>query len=143
RGDHGNLSAREFGSQPGQALVLIIAVAIVDHHVAAFDEALLGQTLSKNPDERLRQPARGKKGHHWTGGLLCARHKRPRHRCATEQRDELAALHSITWSAATSSLSGTVMPSILAVPALMTNSNLFGCTTGSSAGLAPLRMRPV
>ena len=36
RGDHGNLSARELGSQPGQALVLIIAVAIVDHHVAAF-----------------------------------------------------------------------------------------------------------
>ena len=25
---------------------------------------------------------------------------------------------------------------------LMTNSNLFGCTTGRSAGLAPLRMRP-
>ena len=52
RGDHGNLSARELDSQPVQALVLIIAVvAIVDHHVAAFDVALLGQTLSKNPDE--------------------------------------------------------------------------------------------
>src|SRR5205823_10302883 len=66
RGDHGNLSAHELGSQPGQALVLTIAVAIVDYHVAAFDVALLGQTLSKNPDKRFRQPARGKKGNHWT-----------------------------------------------------------------------------
>ena len=34
-------------------------------------------------------------------------------------------------------------PSILAVWALMTSSNLLDCTTGRSAGLAPLRMRPV
>ena len=68
-------------------------------------------------------------------------HLRPRGRAA-EQRDELAALHSITASAATSSLSGTVMPSILAVEALMTNSNLLDCTTGNSEGIAPLRMRP-
>ena len=93
RGDHGNLSARELGSQPGQALVSIIAVAIVDHHVAAFEVALLGQTLSKNPDERLRQPARGKKGHHWNGGLLRACRQRPHRCCAAEQGDELAAFH--------------------------------------------------
>jgi hypothetical protein len=36
-----------------------------------------------------------------------------------------------------------VEPSILAVSALMTSSNLDACTTGKSAGLAPLRMRPV
>jgi hypothetical protein len=36
---------------------------------------------------------------------------------------ELAAIHSITSSAATSNLSGTVRPSILAVEALMTSSN--------------------
>src|SRR5215470_17888165 len=90
RGDHGNLSARELGSQPGQALVLTIAVAIVDHHVAAFDVAVLGQTLSENPDERVRQTARGEKGHYWTGGLLGARRKRPRCSRAAEQRDELA-----------------------------------------------------
>src|SRR5262249_42198353 len=65
RGDHGNLSVRELGSQPGQALVLIIAVAIVDHHVAAFDVALLGQTLSKNPNERVKQPDRGQTSHAW------------------------------------------------------------------------------
>ncbi len=62
---------------------------------------------------------------------------------AAQQRDELAASHSITSSAATSSLSGTVRPSILAVSALMTSSNLLACTTGMSVGLASLRMRPL
>src|SRR5262249_12545356 len=74
--------------------------------------------------------------------LLRARCERPRRRHA-EERNELAALHSITSSAATSSLSGTVTPSIRAVEALMTSSNLLACTTGRSAGLPPLRMRPV
>src|SRR5262249_42974489 len=73
--------------------------------------------------------------------LLRACCERPRRRAA-EQPDELAALHSITSSAATSSLSGTVRPSILAVGTLMTSSNLLDCTTGNSAGFAPLRMRP-
>src|SRR5262245_48664751 len=61
---------------------------------------------------------------------------------ATEHRDELAPLHSITSSAVESSVRGTARPSILAVQALMTNSNLVDCTTGKSAGFAPLRMRP-
>src|SRR5262249_47242447 len=142
RGDHGNLSARELGSQPGQALVLIIGVAIVDHHVAAFEVALLGQTLSKNPDERLRQPARGKKGHHWTGGLLRARRVRPCDRRAADERYELAAPHSITSSAMASTLGGMVRPSVFAVLRLMTSSNLVGCITGRSVGFSPLRMRP-
>src|SRR6516162_7070993 len=51
--------------------------------------------------------------------------------------------HSITSSAATSDLSGTVRPSALAVLRLMTNSNLVGLITGRSAGFSPLRMRPV
>ena len=51
--------------------------------------------------------------------------------------------YSITSSAAASSLSGTVRPSILAVEALMTSSNLLDCTTGKSAGFAPLRMQTV
>ena len=51
------------------------------------------------------------------------RDKSPCSRRAAEQGDEDAPFHSITSSAATSSLSGTVMPSIRAVRALMTNSN--------------------
>ena len=76
-------------------------------------------------------------------GLLRARRERPRRRRAAEQRDELAPVHSITSSARASSVGGTVRPSILAVWALMTSSNLVDCTTGRSAGFAPLRMRPV
>src|SRR5262249_2116178 len=45
----------------------------------------------------------------------CARRERPRGRRAAEQRDELAALHSMTSSAVASHLSGTVSPSDLAV----------------------------
>ena len=51
--------------------------------------------------------------------------------------------HSMTSSARASNVGGTVRPSILAVWALMTSSNLLDCTAGRSAGFAPLRMRPV
>ena len=46
-------------------------------------------------------------------------------------------------AARASKVGGTVRPSILAVSTLMTSSNLLACTTGKSAGFAPLRMRPV
>src|SRR5204863_1146302 len=71
--------------------------------------------------------------------LLPARSERPGGRAA-EQRDELAAFHSITSSAMASSLSGTVRPSALAVLRLTTSSSLVGSSTGMSAGLAPLRI---
>jgi hypothetical protein len=50
--------------------------------------------------------------------------------------------YSITSSAMASNDAGTVRESILAVWALITSSNWVDCTTGRSAGLAPLRMRP-
>ena len=60
-----------------------------------------------------------------------------------EQSQQSRAPYSMTSSAATSSVAGASSPSILAVSALMTSSNLVACTTGKSAGLTPLRMRPV
>jgi len=51
--------------------------------------------------------------------------------------------HSITPSAVTCSVSGTVRPSAFAVLRLITSSNLVGCITGKSAGFAPWRIRPV
>ena len=60
----------------------------------------------------------------------------------TAANDVRGNAYSITSSARASSLSGTVRPSIVAVWELMTSSNLLDCTTGKSAGLAPLRMRP-
>jgi len=63
--------------------------------------------------------------------------------CSGREQVQQKEAYSITSSAATSSLSGTVRPSILAVWALMTSSILLDCRTGKSVGLAPLRMRPV
>src|SRR5262249_58477376 len=76
--------------------------------------------------------------------LLSARRERPR-RCRTaEQRDELAAAaHSITSSARPSRASGNVRPSVLAVLRFMTSSIFVACTTGKSAGFAPLSTRAV
>src|SRR5215472_5089944 len=94
-------------------------------------------------EHRVRLHASSADKHHRHRRLLRARRERPRRRSAAEERDEVPPVHSITSSTATSSLSGTVRPSILAVEALMTSSNLLDCTTGKSAGFAPLRIRPV
>src|SRR6516162_1204422 len=58
----------------------------------------------------------------YTARLLRSCRERPRGCRAAEQRDELAARHSITSSARPSSGSGTVRPSALAVFILMTSS---------------------
>src|SRR5215470_3604955 len=73
--------------------------------------------------------------------LLRARRERPRSRRAAEQRDEIAALHSITSSARAMSDGGTTRPSPLAVWRLMTRSYLVGACIGKSAGFSPLRLR--
>src|SRR5215475_6900609 len=65
--------------------------------------------------------------------------ERPRRRAA-EQRDELAALHSITSSARASSVGGTVRPNTLAAVKLITSSNLVGNSIGRSLGLAPFKI---
>ncbi len=73
------------------------------------------------------------------GGRLQAlvRHD-PRVMCACPR----CAPHTywITSSARRSSDGGIVIPSVLAVLRLMTSSNFVGCSTGRSAGLAPLRI---
>jgi hypothetical protein len=95
----------------------------------------------------------------------CARRERARDCCAAEQRDELAALHSITSSAPWRTIkradrirdtrqlihsmissatdrneSGMVRPIVLAALRLTINSNRIGTSTGRSAGLAPLKI---
>src|SRR5262249_47670823 len=131
------------------AIVITHAPTVIDPQVAAFAPAQFLQALQKRRAPRPRFGiVRGQVHEHADPAhplaLLRLRHHRPRCRRATEQRDELAPTdHSITSSAVESSVGGTVRPSILAVPALITNSNLLDCMTGRSAGLAPLRMRPV
>src|SRR5437868_3139094 len=51
------------------------------------------------------------------------------------------ANYSITSSASAITVGGTVSPSVVAVLRLMANSNLIGACAGSSAGLAPFKMR--
>jgi hypothetical protein len=57
--------------------------------------------------------------------------------------DALRKVYSITSSARASNVGGTSRPRDFAVCRLITNSNLVDCSTGKSAGLAPLRMSPV
>ena len=67
-------------------------------------------------------------------------HQRPSGRAA-QYHEELAPLHSITSSARASSEGGISRPIAFAALRLMTSSNLVGCSTGISAGFAPLRTR--
>src|SRR5262245_63262446 len=72
--------------------------------------------------------------------LLRPRRERPR-RSAAEQSDERAPpRHSITPSARASKIGETSKSKALAVLRLTTNSNLVPCSTGKSAGFAPLRI---
>src|SRR5262245_53415855 len=131
-----------------RALGLAGTPADVDARVASLAPAQLPQLLQESGEARLPRRIFGHEIEQHADAppalsLLRPRRQRPRRRRAAEQRDELAAPdHSITSSAVESSVAGKVRPSMPAVPALMTSSNLVDCTTGRSAGLAPLRMRP-
>src|SRR5262249_60523682 len=125
---------------------------LFDPNMPPGDPARLREPLQKRPDPGLKfRIVRGCRQQHADPphalALLRSRPDRPRRRRATEQRDELAAhdlrAHSITSSAATCSVGGTVRPSALAVLRFITNSNLVGCKTGKSVGFSPLRIRPV
>jgi hypothetical protein len=59
---------------------------------------------------------------------------------SAENREELASLHSITWSARKRMDCGIERPRAFAVLRLITSSNLVGCSTGRSPGFAPLRI---
>ena len=65
-----------------------------------------------------------------------------RHVCFGPKADTVP-LYSITSSARPIKVLGTVMPSALAVLRFMMSSTLVACCTGRSAGLSPLRTRPV
>src|SRR5215471_3247289 len=143
RGDHGDLSANQFGRQQRQPIYLALRPAVFDQHVLALDIAGVFEALAECAQAvRVRVVRRCgvEEPNHGHRRLLSMRSKRPRHRRTAEQRDELAALHSITSSARASNASGTVKPSALAVFILMISSKWVGCSTGRSAGRAPLRI---
>src|SRR5262249_33205577 len=122
------------------------APARFDAHVAAIGPTRCLQCLRKCREARLSFRIGRREVHehadaaHLLAHLLRTRRKRPRHRGAAESQDKRAAVHSITSSARASNASGTVKPSALAVFILMISSKWVGCSTGRSAGWAPLRI---
>jgi hypothetical protein len=91
----------------------------------------LGPPLRLLSDEQRTQPGRSFLAQSWPKAVLAVVVKL---RC-----NKRPNAYSITSSASDSKLSENLIPSALAVLRLITNSNLVGCRTGSSAGLAPLR----
>ena len=143
-GDDRNLTTDQIGGKRRQIVILALRPAILDRNIAALNIAdsqrglpgtrpgsgeTVGENTTEIPISASTAAARAPRA------ATCRR--------AAEQRDELAALHSITSSAATSSLSGIVRPIVFAACRLMTSSNLVDCATGKSAGLAPFKIFPV
>ena len=143
--DHGNWQSDQFRGKLPQSLgPTVLWPTVFDDEGSSLDMAKIAQSLPEFIDELFcAGPCNPQDTNSWYVGLLRTGRKRPRGDRAAEQGDELAPPnHSITSSAATSSLSGTVRLSALAVLRLMVSSNLVCRSTGSSPGLAPLRIRP-
>src|SRR5206468_10831408 len=114
-----------------------IPALIVSGIVEPLQESGLNPLASKQAD------ARHSPGGRLAGALLRAHRKRPRDRRTADTQNEIPARdHSIISSARRRIDCGTVMPSAFAVLRLITSSNLVGCCTGRSAGLAPVRILP-
>src|SRR5262249_33974927 len=139
RDDDVDLEPDELGSDLRVALRAVLRPVIRDRDCAVFDPPEFAQPLDEGGGKWApgRRSARAQE----PDGRLLAQLLRPRCQrpCsrAAEQRDELAPPHSITSSARDIKLSENFTPSALAVLRLITNSNLVGCMTGRSAGLAP------
>lgn len=116
---------------------------VVDHHVLSFDMTRLFQSLSKG-DQQVGPGRCGptvEKTDDRHCGRLSPRHENAAERCGGDHDRGATALHWITSSARSSSDCGMLNPKALAVFRLIKNSKVAGCSTGRSAGLAPLRIR--
>src|SRR6516164_8043168 len=141
RNDRVGFEAREIGGQSRNTFDMTLGVAPLNENVAAL--------LDSHVVESLRHSIAGiscgigfEDADFWQLGciLLRARCERPCRCRAAEQRDDGAAIHSMTSSARSRNDSGIAKPSALAVVRFTTRSNLVGCSTGMSAGFAPRRI---
>src|SRR5262245_28523604 len=101
---------------------MAVGIAFFEHEVTALNKANIDKplphttqclsigTFRSDPEIAKAYPLIRLRKHHakWCGLRPCCCY-------AAEQSDEIATLHSITSSAATRSLSGTVRPIVLAV----------------------------
>src|SRR5262249_1127811 len=128
RDDDVDFEPGKLGRDLGQALAAPVCPAIFDR-----DRAALNPTEVVEPPRECGRPlpfrqrcAVAQEPDNWSlPRLLRPCRERPR-RHATEQRDELAPLHSITSSARAMSVGGTSIPSALAVLRLIASSYLVG-----------------
>src|SRR5262249_32527844 len=145
--DDVDLKPHKLGGNLGETLAASFRPPILDGNGPALEPTQLVQTPHERGDPRTlgQCGARSKiPDGPQSRGLLRLRRERPRYRRAAEKRYEHATLHlrghSITSSARSRKGSGTLNPIALAVLRLTTSSNLTGCSTGRSAGLAPCKI---
>src|SRR5262249_53860848 len=117
RRDYLHLAMNQIGYQCRQSVVLPLRPPPFDRYVAALNVTGFAQPLAKcgdGPRVATLGPTGVDKPDHRQRRLLRARRERP---CgyAAEQRNELAALHSITSSARASSVGENSSPSAFAV----------------------------
>src|SRR5262245_49186943 len=133
----------QLGRQRRETRGLAVRFAEFDCDVLTLAIAELAEALAEGVDNPLQRTGHEVTDPGHSRRLLRACREWPRNRRrrrrAAEKRDELAPPHSITSSARASTVAGRSRPSALAVLRLMTNSYLEACSTGRSAGLAPLR----
>src|SRR5262249_30169205 len=141
RKNHGYRVGHQLSGQSRQPVEATIGRAIFNRNVATFDIASLLQALPSGAEHSIIELSACKQADQRHAGRLRARRERPRRYCADERHELAAAAHSITSSARASNVGGTIKPSALAVLRLIVSSYLVGCWTGSSATLAPLRIR--
>src|SRR5262245_33532797 len=140
--NHAYLPTDQIGHQLRISILLSLHPARFDRHILALDVARFIQALPEGDHPRSRFGFRQSSADdpdHRHRRLLRSRRQRPRRRAA-EQRDERAALHSMTSSARCCKNHGTSSPSAFAALRLMTSSNLTGRSTGKSAGFAPFKI---
>src|SRR5262249_34284530 len=110
--DRIRLAGYEFNSKHPVLLGVARGPAFVDVDIAADLPAQLVKPLAKGGNPALRSSVASNSDQHADPSpplsVLRAPRERPCCRCTANERDELATPHSITSSAATSSLSGTV-----------------------------------
>src|SRR5262249_15047845 len=143
RGNHRHPAPNQLRCELWQSIRLILSPAVHYRDILSFDEADILQATVECAQAVSECLGRGavEEANRRHGRLLCARRKWPGCCCTAEQRDELAALHSITSSARPVSGSDTVSPSALAILRLRTSVYLTARVTGRSVGFSPLRMR--
>src|SRR5262249_4274636 len=143
--DHVRRERRQLCCVPANFIGFGRGPARVDLHVAADAPAGLLETLQERAEAGLKFPIVRSRGQENANearllALLRAHRERPRGSRAADERDELAALHSITSSARSRIAVGSSSPIALAVLRLTTNSNFVACSIGKSPAFAPFRI---